>query len=447
MSTGTAHEPGPPRFVATVGGQEYLCEAPFSARVRLLTPEGRQDVPREDVDRIDGLWTTARWRKNVPVRISAASPSGWVVVDDPPSGHPVRQVVVADELDDVRTHRFLVLRRRPGWVLPPDPDPTVAGPAVRAGDRVLPAGEPLAGLLPVRDVDGERLVELAEVDEVTVSTSVRVDGARWEVVEVDGQVATVTSPGHRTRQVSVHDVVDVVEEVRGAPPRTRQVEDRTPVVARPRLTGPGDVVTWAADTGPEHRELRDLVAHVHRTKIPELVALVEELLPRLRSADPARDEAIGWLWADWTLRTLTPLWLDAAGVPSADLGGAAPVTGPQRALALRSALHGASRQVEDLRVLVRRGPRDDLEAATWRVDRSGGPADTLLRVSRVGLHRAVGRDTAHTRDVTALMSSAAHVRHTAARVVQTRGVAPAVRPRLASAVASVADLVRAAAGA
>lgn len=445
MSTGTQDDPGPPWFVATVGGQEYRCEAPYSAWVRLLTPEGRREVPRETVERIDEVWTTARWG-SVAVLVSAASPTGWVVVGDRRSpGGALRQVVARDGLQDVQTHRSLVRRRRPRWVPAPEPDPTVMGSAVRDGDRILPTGPPLAGLVPVLDTDGERLVELSEVDEVDVATSVRVDGSRWEVVDVDGETLTLVSSEHGTRRASVRDVTDVVEEVRGGPPRPRQVAERTPVVARPLLTGTGDVVAWVADAGPEHRELRDLVAAVHRTGRPELVAVLEELLPRLRSADPARDDAIGWMRLDWTLRTLTPLWLDAAGLPSVEIATAAPVTGRQHALALERPLRDVRDAAEQLVIEVRRGPRDDLEAVTWRADRSGGPADALIAVaSRVAVSRAVGRETDRGSRVAGVATIAANVRRPAARVVATRGVPPAVRPRLAGVVAGVADLVRAA---
>lgn len=459
---------GPVRtgFYATVDGRTWRCEAPYAPRVRLLGAPGAPavaSVDREDVDLLVEVRTSARWRGR-DVDVVDVHPDGLLVTGagTAPGVTDVRTptfhaVAAADELTDVVERELLVRRRRPVWVLPADPDPTLHGLCASVDGELLPAGEVHLGMLPVTiragTTVGDALVPLGEVAAMALATaSVRWQGRRWSVGTADGEVAMLGTDDGRTEVAPLRELTDVVEELRERPvpvPRADR-ETRSGFVTRLRPdAGPPELVTWVEHGPTGHRELRDLAAAVHRTDLPALVALVVDALPRLRAADPARDDGVGYLRLDWTLRVLTPLWLDAAARPrlAAALRATPAVVDDTTATALHRLLVEGERELEAEMIAVRRGPRTEIEEAVRRADRTGGPADVLVRVSHsVPVSRAVGRCGRRPREVEGVAVLAAKIRRHCARIVSLAGVPPEVRPSPAGVTASVGDLLRRAAG-
>ena len=158
---------------------------------------------------------------------------------------------------------------------------------------------------------------------------------------------------------------------------------------------------------------------------------IAQLTRQILAADPAFDEARGYLRLDWTLRTATATWLAAAEFPvlAADLNGVAPVLDDASALLASSILDRAHPQVSQSRIALRAGPAGTQPRPAWKAARKGGHDERLIAVSqRVGVSpRAVGTSGSAPLAVAAITSSATRAcAGCAPRVVATRGIASAV---------------------
>jgi hypothetical protein len=431
---------------AEVGATVHPCEAPYSPRVRLRSTEADDDpalstreVDRHEVTRVFRVTTTAVWH-DVPVEVQALRVTGVVVLGQAahrPRGVPVRdagytwqQVVDPTELTGVVELETDILRRRPRWLLD-GPVPTQVGTYAQVGGRTLPSGETFAGLLPV----GDGIAGLGEVTAMsTVTTTATMAGERVTVRSVDGTDALVEHAGGRPDVVPVGALTEVAEEIRPLPVPPAPAAPTARVIQPPRLApGAGaapDLAAWVTSGGTRNRELRDLVAALHRTADADGVAMIARETPRILAVDDDLDDVRGYLRLDWTLRTATATWAAIGGFPelAEALRTLPPVTDDDTALNARPLLEQASPLIDRVRIAVRRGPTDEWEEIAWRAARKGGRAEALIDVCKaVPVHgRTVGTSGSAPGAVAALTSLAGAVRYDLARIVAQRGIDPAV---------------------